>query len=107
MKRLFIAVLCSVIGMSAYASDLTPTVKPTVATLELKTASNEGKFEVSTKEQSIDKSRRRQMMFTFYDHCGNGMNVWVSGASGASDYTLWCAAFDHAVYASVNGGGCF
>lgn len=104
MKKLCAALLFSFIGISAFASDLTPKAKG--ATLEIKTTSVKDKIEVSTAKQSAGKPKRVQVRIDWQDECGNTMAIWVSGPQGTSFGDLWMTAANHAINTMNNNGGC-
>ncbi|WP_316795232.1 hypothetical protein [Pedobacter agri] len=94
MKKLFFALICTAIGFSASANDLTvrrSETKIAAATIFKKNTS------IETEKLSVEKLGlfRRQMNFTFTDACGKSYVIYVSGPSSASNYSLWETANIH------------
>lgn len=109
MKKLFFALICTVIGFSASASNLTPEKEtPAVAKVETTTTFKAGKSIETVKLSEAQLGLfRRQMNFTFQDACGKGLTIYVSGASAASDRDLWKFAWDYFVNAIIHSdNGC-
>jgi hypothetical protein len=112
MKHLFIALLCTVIGFSASASDLTPKKKdaPTGIKTELKTDLKK-KIKNTDVKVSVNKDEtlglyRRQMAFLFHDMCGNAMVVYASGGHSVSVGEMYGFCHDY-VEAHTGANGCF
>ncbi|TWR26752.1 hypothetical protein FPZ42_06860 [Mucilaginibacter achroorhodeus] len=106
MKKLFLSLLCSAIGISAFAKDLKINVKPAAPAVVAKSSANVNDVQVSTERQANDMFRR-QMAFGFRDSCGKVMIVYVSGGNSLSDVTLWNAAADYAESQMNMVTGCF
>lgn len=109
MKKLFFALICTAIGFSASASDLSPK-KPTNETKIERASLNT--IRVETENSAIAKSSlfRRQMNFTFTDACGESWTVYVSGPSSESNYSLYLTAWSHFVEHTIsvdNRTGCY
>ncbi|SDL64352.1 hypothetical protein SAMN04487898_1228 [Pedobacter sp. ok626] len=104
MKKLCAALLFSFIGISAFASDLTPKVKG--ATLEVKTTLKKDKIEVSTAKEAVGKLKRVQVRVDWMDECGNTMAIYVSAPQGTPYGDYWMAAANHAINIMNNNGGC-
>ncbi|WP_131538034.1 hypothetical protein [Pedobacter nototheniae] len=108
MKHLFIALICTAIGFSASASDLTPkhnmlaTVKTTV-----KINDSQSEIKASNSKNESLSLFRKQMVFTFHDDCGQQLTVWVSGPSAASFISMYDTALDYAANQMTAGHGCF
>ncbi|GGE46850.1 hypothetical protein EV200_104303 [Pedobacter psychrotolerans] len=97
MKKLFFALICTAICFSASANDLTPKREsPTEAKVETLKKSGEVKtIIVEQAGKEVSNLFRRQMNFTFTDACGTQTTIYVSGASSASNHSLWQFAWDH------------
>lgn len=108
MKHLFIALICTAIGFSASASDLTPknNVLTTVKTA-VKIENNKSEIKASTTKNESLSLYRKQMVFTFHDDCGQQLTVWVSGPSAATFISMYDTALTYAANQMVNCGGCF
>lgn len=104
MKRLLIAMACTIISIGAFASGTTP-VKARPAA---KAATKAHHIEMRSTEKSAQLPRR-QMAFTFYDGCGQQMTVWVSGWSNQTNgfyYSFWQTAYEYAE-GTKTADGCF
>lgn len=107
MKKLFIALVCTVIGFSAYANGTNPKeAAPVVKKTDVRTVPNENNSKPAESETEKEALRRRQMAFTFYDGCGTQMTVWVSGGSWSTDGDLYGTAYAYAE-STLTGNGCF
>lgn len=107
MRKLFIALVCTVIGFSAYANGTNPKeAAPAVTKTEVRTIPNENNGKPLENETEKGTLRRRQMAFTFYDGCGTQMTVWVSGGSSSTDGDLYGTAYAYAA-GTLTGSGCF
>ncbi|RZK21479.1 MAG: hypothetical protein EOO86_00950 [Pedobacter sp.] len=96
MKKLFFALICTAIGFSASANDLTSGRYATEAKIEAVTTYKKT-TSIETGKLSAEKLGffRRQMNFIFTDACGDSYVVYVSGPSSASNYDLWKTANIH------------
>ncbi|WP_316805285.1 hypothetical protein [Pedobacter nototheniae] len=100
MKHLFIALICTVIGFSASASDLTPKNelrKSIKVELEIKT---------NSKKSENGNFFRIQRAFTFHDSCGQAITVYVSAPHG----TYWAemgSTASHYVIDHLDSAGCY
>jgi len=97
MKKLFFALICTAIGFSASAKDLSvkkglPAKTRVETSTTFKTANSIEKQNLPTAQLGFF---RRQMNFTFTDSCGKSYTVYVSGPSSASNHSLWETAFIH------------
>ncbi|MFP3596849.1 hypothetical protein [Chryseobacterium sp. SIMBA_029] len=110
MKHLFIALICTLIGFSASASDLTPKKNlPLPNKVEIKITSKENKIYVaiaSTKNNSQTISARRQKKFLLEDACGQMWIIYVSGPDNVSDSTMYYVA-RNAFANGFDNDGCF
>lgn len=96
MKKLLIALICTVIGFSASANDLTPKRgMPAEAKAEVVAPLNTNRVETGNFAKSPMSLFRRQMNFTFTTACGYDIIVYVSGPSSASNLSLWQTAWAH------------
>ena len=110
MKNLFIALICTVIGFSASASNSTPKKNlPSIDKVELKTISKENKeegFTVSTKSNSETSFFRIQRKFLFEDGCGNMWILYVSGPNSSSYSDMYYFAL-HEFVNGADSHGCY
>lgn len=97
MKKLFFALICTAIGFSASANNLTSKRGTTIETKIEASTTFKRNTSIENGPLSAEKLGlfRRQMNFTFTDACGKSYVVYVSGPSSASDYSLWQTANIH------------
>lgn len=97
MKKLFFALICTAIGFSASANDLTSGRAATTETKVEAATTSKGNNSIETGKLSTEKLGffRRQMNFIFTDACGESYVIYVSGPSSASNYDLWKTANIH------------
>ncbi|MGY0035828.1 hypothetical protein [Pedobacter sp. NJ-S-72] len=112
MKHLFIAIICTVIGFSASASDLTlKKNSPLVNEVEIKIISKESKNEVTiptTKNTSETGFFRISRSFLFEDACGEMWIIYVSGPNNVSRSIMYVRDVARNAFAHGSGSnGCF
>ncbi|KQN38469.1 hypothetical protein ASE92_03265 [Pedobacter sp. Leaf41] len=97
MKKLFFALICTAIGFSASANNVTSKRDATTETKIEAAPTFKRNNSIETGRLSAEKLGffRRQMNFTFTDACGKSYVVYVSGPSSASNYSLWETANIH------------
>ncbi|CAH0226907.1 hypothetical protein SRABI27_02372 [Pedobacter sp. Bi27] len=96
MKKLLFALAFAVLGTGAYAKDLRlPVAKPNSANIVVKNLPQPNKVEIGKIANEQLGLFRRQMNFTFTDACGAQTTIYVSGASSASNHSLWQFAWDY------------
>lgn len=82
MKHLFIALICTVIGFNASASDLAPKKNASSAkNIEVKIDMVKKDVKSSEVSNTITNTRRLAYGWKFKDACGNTMTVWCTGTS--------------------------
>ncbi|WP_131539617.1 hypothetical protein [Pedobacter nototheniae] len=105
MKHLFIALICTIIGFSAFAADRAPKKDlPVVTKIEVKTTSNVNTY--ITKNNKKSKFFRIQRSFTFTDFCGGTYIIYVSAPNGTSYNSMGATAIN-AFTSNFDNGGCF
>jgi hypothetical protein len=107
MKKLFIALFCTVIGFSAYAKDSNPKgTAPVVIKTELKTTSSENNTKPVESKTEKTSARRHQYAFNFRDQCGQVMTVWVSAGNDVTQSDMFGTAHEYAS-GTLTANGCF
>lgn len=109
MKHLFIALVCTVMGFSTYASSTPKKSLPFVVKKEVKAVVATNKAELaSTKNNNKATAAffRKQYSFCYYDGCGQVMTVWVSAGNNVSVSDMEMAGATYA-YGTLSGNMCF
>lgn len=109
MKHLLAALICTVIGTSAYAHKSIPVkTLPAVKTVVSKLNENKGQRNQQNSDNKNQGNQffRRQLAFVFMDSCGQQMTVWVSAGSSATTLSMEHYAYAYASN-TTTADGCF
>lgn len=96
MKYLFLALICTITGFTATASDTNPINKITATTTVIKASKSENSVTlnlVASKGQTYIMLRKERV-YRFTDSCGVTWAIHVFASDGTPNKDMWITAMD-------------